>query len=436
MLRDGSSSTSRAEGEASWGEGIGVASTRVHASERDARRTASQRTSAVTTDPDEHGDPARADAAVPPWLRVHRHLQRHARLRACDDAHEARWLREAERLQIWTQFGYLHFVEYAERELGLEPRTALDRLRVASALAELPLLEAELEAGTFKHAHVRELVRVVTGDTEAAWIARARDRTYREIQELVAGHRKGASPDDNPDPDLRMRSLRLEVAPQTLALWRQARSVLEAELGHRLEDDELLQLMARRALEPAAASARGAANQHHQIICSSCQRVWQDGGGLRVELDPADAACALCDAVDLGPVDAEPPARPKPTIPPRRRKQALARDGYRCVVPGCRSARHLDVHHIIPRALGGTHAAWNLVTLCSAHHRHHHAGRIVIEGRAPDALGIWFRPPGDEREPGSCTRVHRAERASASKAGKRAADEPMGRPRRETPTPG
>ena len=35
------------------------------------------------------------------------------------------------------------------------------------------------------------------------------------------------------------------------------------------------------------------------------------------------------------------------------------------MVPGCRSARNLDIHHIVEQARGGTHELWNLTLLCS-----------------------------------------------------------------------
>ncbi|HEX7840023.1 MAG TPA: HNH endonuclease signature motif containing protein [Kofleriaceae bacterium] len=74
---------------------------------------------------------------------------------------------------------------------------------------------------------------------------------------------------------------------------------------------------------------------------------------------------------------------------PRLREQVFARDHQRCTVPGCRSARNLDVHHIIEQARGGTHELWNLTLLCSGHHAALHAGLLTMQGQAP--YGIAFR---------------------------------------------
>jgi len=58
------------------------------------------------------------------------------------------------------------------------------------------------------------------------------------------------------------------------------------------------------------------------------------------------------------------------------------RDGGRCRVPGCRSARGLELHHLVHRADGGSHDASNLALMCSACHQAHHDGALVITGTA------------------------------------------------------
>lgn len=55
------------------------------------------------------------------------------------------------------------------------------------------------------------------------------------------------------------------------------------------------------------------------------------------------------------------------------RMKVLARDDYRCVICGRRPRDYidlqLDVHHLIPRRMGGPTAEENLVTLCSTCHK-------------------------------------------------------------------
>jgi len=72
------------------------------------------------------------------------------------------------------------------------------------------------------------------------------------------------------------------------------------------------------------------------------------------------------------------------------------RDRFACVVPGCRSGRNLDLHHVVFRSRGGTHAMSNIVTTCAGHHREAHEGLLAITGVAPDRLVFVFRRAGDD----------------------------------------
>lgn len=74
----------------------------------------------------------------------------------------------------------------------------------------------------------------------------------------------------------------------------------------------------------------------------------------------------------------------------RLRRIIEHRDGG-CAVPGCHRSHGLEIHHIHHWEDGGPTDTANLVTLCSTHHRTHHAGRLGIAGNAdepghPDGL--------------------------------------------------
>jgi len=81
--------------------------------------------------------------------------------------------------------------------------------------------------------------------------------------------------------------------------------------------------------------------------------------------------------------------RAKQEIPPRVRRHVMRRDGGRCVVPGCRNAVFLDLHHVKLRSEGGDHDPDGLIVLCGAHHRAQHRGQLLVEGRV--STGLVFR---------------------------------------------
>ena len=76
-------------------------------------------------------------------------------------------------------------------------------------------------------------------------------------------------------------------------------------------------------------------------------------------------------------------------VPPAVRRLVLRRDHGRCVVPGCKHVAWVDVHHLKAREDGGGHEPDNLITICGAHHRALHQGRLRAEG-APGS-GLTFR---------------------------------------------
>src|SRR5512138_3942289 len=114
------------------------------------------------------------------WREVDRALRSIALRRGALDAEEARWLREAERLQIWRHLGMVNALDYLERVLGYTPHAAHERLRVARALEDLPVLEAAFATGELPFSAIRELTRVATPSTEGAWREEAAGKNVRQ----------------------------------------------------------------------------------------------------------------------------------------------------------------------------------------------------------------------------------------------------------------
>jgi hypothetical protein len=112
------------------------------------------------------------------------------------------------------------------------------------------------------------------------------------------------------------------------------------------------------------------------VLCSVRRRIERDTGRLPT---PGEALGAMLDhafeswATQGGKVAA--------------RHRVLARDGWRCAVPGCSSMQNLHDHHIRFRSAGGSDALENRAALCAFHHlRGVHAGRLRCTGRAPGGL--------------------------------------------------
>jgi hypothetical protein len=190
--------------------------------------------------------------------RLHRTLKRISKARALLDAQEAAALREAQRIRLWEQFGYTSLVDYMEHELGYTARSAVERLRVAKAIEELPAVEAALEQGALSFSGARELTRIVTPATQEAWLDAAQDKNVRQIEEMVSGHKLGDLPSDPVDEQLRTKVLRFEVKLDTAALVREYQKKRAKQLGQLIDDDLLIREVFQFALDRLVEQRRDA----------------------------------------------------------------------------------------------------------------------------------------------------------------------------------
>jgi hypothetical protein len=225
---------------------------------------------------------------------------------------------------------------------------------------------------------------VATPATEASWARAATGKNLRQIEELVADHRPGDGPEDPPDPEARVRVVRFELQAETFALLRQARGVLDDEHGSRLSEDRFVAALCSAVLDaaPATEPTGRAKFQIAVTVCEHCAQGWQEAAGAKIAIDPAAVERARCDAQHIGSIDGVAPERAHQDVPPSVVRFVWRRDGGRCRVPGCRSARGLEIHHLVHRVEGGCHDAWNLVLMCSACHLSHHRGALAISGTA------------------------------------------------------
>jgi hypothetical protein len=357
----------------------------------------------------------RAASQVAPWRQAHDELIRLAVTRAGLYYEEGRWLLRAERAGAHARLGYGSFREYAERLFGYSPRLLQEKLRVAAALEELPLLSGALEHGRLCFSAVRELSRVATAATERQWLEAARSKSVRQLEDVVSGLEPGSLPGDLPDEGAKRHVLRLEVSGEVLATFREAMAKVRREAGEALDDDAAVLLLCRQVLGGTRDDGRSS-YQVALTVCEHCKRGMQQGRGELVEVPTEIVEMAACDGQDVGHVERAHVGAKRATqsVAPALRRRVMHRDGGRCRVPGCRHAAFTDVHHLRLRSEGGKSTLENLVTLCSAHHRAIHRGELVVDGTP--SRGLDFRhadgtPYGELPSPANADLRARAYRA-------------------------
>src|SRR6185503_12701039 len=109
---------------------------------------------------------------------------------------------------------------------GYQPRSVQEKLRVAAALERLPALAHALSSGELHWSTVRELSRVALRETERERVEFARGKTLRQLEQALAGKEPGAVPGSPANPALQRHVLRLDVAAETFALFRDALNAL------------------------------------------------------------------------------------------------------------------------------------------------------------------------------------------------------------------
>ena len=276
--------------------------------------------------------------------------------------------------------GYASVSQYAEMKLQLEPRKTRGLIRLGRALPDLPVLDQAMASGVLCWTKARELVSVVTPETEAEWVDLASQSTSRALERKVAAHSPGDLPSDEPVREsgpvrlsFSMEPAEAEQVRTLLAAIRAAAGVSREDVG----DGALLAQVAARVLDDMESSEAPTGERFRIVIehCPSCGQTTAAGA----EVSDTHVGQALCDAEVLEMRPGPERGHVSRTIPPAIRRAVLQRDGHRCQVPGCTNLLWLDLHHLEYRRNGGGNTEENLVTLCSTHHDLTHDGLLGIE---------------------------------------------------------
>ena len=108
-------------------------------------------------------------------------------------ASTAVWLRlvaEFDRRKGWAQWGIKSCAHWLTWACSVAPGAAREYVRVASALVDLPLLDAAFAAGRLSYSKVRAATRVADRVAEQTLLDQALVHTASQLERLVRGYRK------------------------------------------------------------------------------------------------------------------------------------------------------------------------------------------------------------------------------------------------------
>lgn len=336
-----------------------------------------------------------------------------------------------DRREAWRGWGCASTAAWLCWQCDMSVMTAREHVRVARALASLPVLGRALEAGELSYTKVRALTRIAIPEDQEAFLRLARSLTAAQLEVFVRARRRGIAVTD-PAYARRNRSLRgytdeegmgvlvarLPVEEQAL-VWEALRRYQDDHGVYAETDDDLdapppaargyadaLVGLARAYLEDDAGGEAGRARPYLALI-------HVDGRDASVQtsdgspIATATAERILCDAaiarvahhpsgrVDLG--------RTTRIVSPALRRAVLARRAV-CSFPGCSNRRYLHIHHRTHWTRGGHTSIGNLEPLCTFHHQLlHECGWTMWRDRS----GLAFRSPDGRivrEEPGYVAR--------------------------------
>lgn len=351
------------------------------------------------------------------------------------------WIAAYDRREGWRSWGCKSAAHWLSWKCGDTLHTAREKVRVARALEQLPLIDESFRAGALSYSKVRAITRVAVPADDADWRDIALNSTGAQLERTVTAVKSALDRDENRDARKAFERRTLSRSSKTGGVDRlladapcdMAATIMAAieMIGSRLLDEAVAGTgrTRREVLEERG----GLAALHLDALVQMAERVLAaesaaaergDIGRLQLNLD-TDAVAAMGNAAGaaddpgeqtlggrrIAPdvcrrwacdirasVMLEHEGRPHDhgrdtrTISRHLRRKLHRRDGGHCRFPGCGSASWLHAHHIHHWVDGGPTELDNLVSLCGFHHQLVHEGGWAV-AISSDAI-VWSEPDG------------------------------------------
>ena len=359
---------------------------------------------------------------------------------------------EFDEKNYWGLPGLCSCAHWLNMQCGIGMNAAREKVRVATALKDLPLISKAFSRGELSYSKVRAMTRVADQSNEEYLMMIARHGTAHHVEKLVSQYRrcKRLQDTDNANRQHANRGVRcyfdddgsmvikgrlpaeqgaLIMKALELAMERNGGSLsaaLEAESSKAdvtaVTSGQREPFHARRAdaLAEMAESylnsepGTGFTGDRYQVMVHVTAETLQDdvtavtstelsADTSYIEDGPHLAAETsrriACDSSILKLIEdkeGQPLSigRKSRAIPPALRRALRVRDDG-CRFPGCTNTSFIDGHHVKHWADGGETSLDNLVQLCRHHHRLMHEGGFSCERR--DDGAFIFTGPQNQR---------------------------------------
>lgn len=341
-------------------------------------------------------------------------------------------IREFDQGGWWRRSGATSCAAWVAWRLGLGHAAAAMKVRVALALGDLPLIDAEFARGVLSYSQVRAIIRVAVPGTQQLLLEVAKTSTAAQLEKLCTRvvQRLAADAGMCLEDALQLSFRTLDTGLVELSgtlLPEQAESFSQAisrakeiaaldpaderasgEAAPRMSNVDALVYIAehfvdspptallpllRRRIETVVLVDEKTLRSRGKTPVDTCELA--DGTQLATETARRLACDSIYVEVGVGsdgtPISA---GRRTRRVSDKLMRLLHVRDRS-CRFPGCANRAVLDAHHVKHWAHGGETTKENLVLLCRRHHRFVHEGgyRVIADGHG----SFEFLDPGGQR---------------------------------------
>jgi len=258
---------------------------------------------------------------------------------------------EIDRRKIYEKFDEPYLTPYCVKYLNLSEDVAAMFVRVARKSIQVPELELAVQDG-LQISKAKTIASVLTNENKQQWIEKAQTLSKEKLEREVAAVNPSAMKPEKARPTGPDRiRVEFEVTYEEAEILRRARELMSQKQSKHAQIGETVVVALRDWVEREDPVRKAERSEERR---TQRQKPAQDG---------VEASARR--------------SRDRSAIPAKVLHQVHLRDrgGCRKRMPngsscGCR--KWTEIHHIIPKAYGGTDAVENLITLCKAHHRQLH----------------------------------------------------------------